>query len=647
MAHTLNHTTLGRRAIAALATAALLSTGITTVTAPQVIAAETDASTAAVTIRYSYTYPAGNITAAVFEVTATNLTPGATLTALIDGEPVGFHAGGLNIAPTATVNEDGTYTGRVVGMAPAVAGGVQHTVTLSDGTNTVSADEQLDPQITFGSTEAPEVENTAIGTTDLAIHILNLKPGSVITRVSAGDLNLLSDGVTHTVDDSGNLTIPGLSIPNDPALIGQELSVTARVSGSETETTFDDTATISPASPLKNTDGFAVTSKELGPGLYQVAYSAKQNALFVTRSQFFGSENPTSIYKVNADTLDIEATYTPVTADGTTGTDAAKVFGLAIDDARDILWVTNTLNDSVSAYSATSGELLKEFPAGSVPHPRAIAVDEATGRAYVSTPTSSEESIAVFDGNTLTQMDSLATPGFSGAMELRFDSEAQVIYTVGFKNGKAARISISDGATTVYDLPGDDTPRGGGVALDTKRNHLFVANQNPSTVDVIDLSDGSVISTIVTGANPLDAIYDPASDRVFVVNRGSGTVTVINAETLEITGNLDVGFYPNDLATNDKGTIYGVNKPTSGNYGTADSIFKIEPITETPIPGSTGSSTPAGSMAGSVAGSTAGSTVGVIAILGALAAVLGSLFHLITSATLPTEITNLIPWLKK
>ncbi|MBI9000779.1 YncE family protein [Corynebacterium sp. CCM 9185] len=639
MPYTRSHQ-LGRRAIAAVASAALLSTGITAVTAPQAFAVEAEASTAAVAIRYAYTYPAGDITAAVFEVTATNLAPGATLTALIDGEPVGFHAGGLNIAPTATVNEDGTYTGRVVGMAPAVAGGVQHTVTLSDGTNTVSADEQLDPQITFGSTEAPEVENTAIGTTDLAIHILNLKPGSVITRVSAGDLNLLSDGVTHTVDDSGNLTIPGLSIPNDPALIGQELSVTAKVSGSETETTFDDTATISPASPLKNTDGFAVTSKELGPGLYQVAYSAKQNALFVTRSQFFGSENPTSIYKVNADTLDIEATYTPVTADGTTGTDATKVFGLAIDDSRDILWVTNTLNNSVSAYSAVSGELLKAFPEGSVTHPRAVAVDEATGRAYVSTPTSPEESIAVFDGTTLTQINSLATPGFSGAMELRFDSEAQVLYTVGFKNGKAARISLSDGATTVYDLPGDDTPRGGGVALDTKRNHLYVANQNPSTVNVIDLADGSVISTIVTGATPLDAIYDAVSDRVFVVNRGSGTATVINPETLEITGNLDVGFYPNDLATDGKGAIYGVNKPTSGNYGTADSIFKIEPITETPAPGS---STPAGS----VAGSAAGSAVGVIAILGALAAVLGSLFHLITSATLPTEITNLIPWLKK
>ena len=644
MPNTRNHH-LGRRAIAAITSAALLSAGITAVTAPQAVAVEAGASTPTVTVDYSYTYPAGDLVAAVFEIEATNLTPGSTLTALIDGEAAGFHAGGLNINPTDTVNEDGSYKGRVVGMAPAVTGGVDHTITISDGTNSVSAESHLDPLVNFGRVEAPEVTNTAIGTTDLAVSLVNLKPGSVVTHIGNDNLSLLPAGETPTVDDSGNLTIPDLSIPDDPALLGQEIAVTVRVAGTDTETTLDSTATIGPRSPLENTDGFSVVSQELGSGLYQVKYSAKQNALFVTRSKFVGAD-PTSIYKVNADTLEIEATYTPVSEPGNTNEDANKVFGLGIDDTRDILWVTHSLNDSVSAYSTVTGELLKAFPKGSVPHPRAIAVDEATGLAYVSTPISDEQSIAVFDGNTLTQKESLATPGFSGAMELLLNTEEKALYTVGFDNGKAARISLPSGTTTVYALPGVDDPQGGGVALDTKRNHLFVANQRPSTVDVIDLADGSVISTIVTGDTPLDAIYDAVHDRVFVINRVSGTATVIDPETLDIVGNLDVGFYPNDMTTDGKGHIYGVNKPTSGNYGTADSVFRIEPITEEPGPGSTdttGSSTPGASAAGSVAGS----TVGIIAILGAIGAVLGGLFHLVTSGTLPAGLTNLIPWLKR
>ncbi|MCK7636722.1 YncE family protein [Corynebacterium pygosceleis] len=644
MTHTPLHTPtrrFGRRAVAAVAGAALLSTGTITVTAPQVIAAESEASAATVTVNSSFTYPAGELIASVFEVKAENLIPGATVTALIDGEPVGFHGGGLTVNPTATVAGDGTFEGRVVGMAPAVAGGIDHTITLSDGTNSVSAESHLDPLVNFGSADAPEVNNTAIGTTDLVVTVVNLKPGSVVTRIGTDSVDILPDGATPTVDASGNLTIPDLKIPDDPSLIGRELAVTVRVAGSDTDTTLDSTATIAPRSPLMNTDGYALKTGELGPGLYQVKYSAKQNALFVTRSEFVGSD-PTSIYKVNPDTLAIEATYTPATADGTTGTDATKVFGLGIDDTRDILWVTNSLNNSISAYSSVTGELLKAFPAGSVAHPRAIAVDESTGLAYVSTPVSPAESIAVFDGNTLTQKESLATPGFSGAMELLLDAEGKNLYTVGFKNGKAARIALPDGTTTVYDLPGDDDPRGGGVALDTKRNHLFVANQNPSTVDVVDLADGSVISTITTGDTPLDAIYDAVHDRVFIANRGSGTVTVIEPGNLDIVGNLDVGFYPNDMATDGKGHIYGVNKPTSGNYGASDSIFMIEPITEEPVPGSTA---PHGST--TEPGGSSGGTLGIIGILGVVGAVLGGLFHLFMSGALPDELTALIPGLKR
>jgi len=49
-----------------------------------------------------------------------------------------------------------------------------------------------------------------------------------------------------------------------------------------------------------------------------------------------------------------------------------------------------------------------------------------------------------------------------------------------------------------------------------------------NTVDVIDAATNTVIATLPVGANPASGIaYNPATGRVYVANRGNGTVTVI------------------------------------------------------------------------------------------------------------------------
>ncbi|MBI9000780.1 hypothetical protein M0E87_04650 [Corynebacterium sp. CCM 9185] len=663
------HRLIGRRSIAAITTAALLSAGMAVVT-PNALAQEAESTPtseavnesraaaeenpapanlettaeAAVSVSRTFITARNGIVASVFEVKATGFAPGATLTAGIDDTEAGFHAGGSTVVSTATADENGEYKGRVVGPADTFFGGTEHTVTLTAGETKAAASAYLEPAVSFGSTDAPDVENLSVGATDLAVTVRTLKPGSTITAIGVDGANWLPAGTTFTVPESGTITVPDLSIPADDSLIGKKIAVTVRVAGSDADVTLAKTGTIAPGLGLFGSDQYNVSSRELGPGLYQMAYSAKQHAVFVTRNNF--GDQTSSIFKVNPETLEPEKEFATVDAQGMSSP-AAGVFGVAVDDVRDRLWVTNTLNDSVSVYSTVTGELLKAFDKGLAPHPRAVAVDESTGYAYVSIPTSGKEEIVVFGGDSLDVRSPLQTPGFSGHMELRFDAATKSIYTVSFKTGKAAKISVETGQADIVNLPNADAYRGGGVGLDTRRGHLFVASQIPSSVDVFDINTGALLKTIRTGAGSLDALYDAVTDRVYVINRGSRSATVINAKTFEVVANLDVGFNPNHLATDGKGTVYVVNKPAIGNAADKDSIVKLTPKNLIHIPPMSGGETSSGKSDGSTifSGSTStGSTfTGIFSFLGVMVTIFGSLFHFLTSTVLPPQIAKLIP----
>src|SRR4029077_13138880 len=61
---------------------------------------------------------------------------------------------------------------------------------------------------------------------------------------------------------------------------------------------------------------------------------------------------------------------------------------------------------------------------------------------------------------------------------------------------------------------------------------VFVVNQGSGTVSVIDTSLRTVIATITVGASPNFAFYDSKLQRVYVSNTGSNTISVVRADNV-------------------------------------------------------------------------------------------------------------------
>ncbi|HEX4747529.1 MAG TPA: YncE family protein [Gaiellaceae bacterium] len=68
-----------------------------------------------------------------------------------------------------------------------------------------------------------------------------------------------------------------------------------------------------------------------------------------------------------------------------------------------------------------------------------------------------------------------------------------------------------------------------GIAIDAAGGRIYVTNSGQDTLAVLDLSSGSLVGKIPTGAEPGLVLFDPASRRVYVSNFRSGNITVVDA----------------------------------------------------------------------------------------------------------------------
>ena len=67
-----------------------------------------------------------------------------------------------------------------------------------------------------------------------------------------------------------------------------------------------------------------------------------------------------------------------------------------------------------------------------------------------------------------------------------------------------------------------------GIAVDSNKNLVYVANSGDNTVSVIDGTDNKIIKNITVGKLPTKIAINPKNNEVYVANRGDNTVSVIN-----------------------------------------------------------------------------------------------------------------------
>lgn len=330
---------------------------------------------------------------------------------------------------------------------------------------------------------------------------------------------------------------------------------------------------------------FAQKCAALDAGLYQTAYSETENAVYVTRAVGRPPVTQSTLTKVDADTLEVVDSVTPAVNEEETKAVNA-VYGVDVDDKNGLVWTTNTRDNSVAVYDAETLDLVKQFDAGIADHARDVAVDEETGKAYVSLPTTEEGVVLEFDGTDLeAEPTTIELPELSNTVSLDLDQETGALYTVDLGGPHAAKVDTRGGnEVTTYDL-GDSVEAASGVTVDTTNGNVWAIDQTTGSAVVVNEESGEVVKTVETGEGALNAKYDAVNDLVYVANRTANNITVYDAATFEQVGDLpagpdaELGQTPNHVSVDGKGNAFSVNKfaPESGEGAGKNQLCRITP----------------------------------------------------------------------
>lgn len=161
-----------------------------------------------------------------------------------------------------------------------------------------------------------------------------------------------------------------------------------------------------------------------------------------------------------------------------------------------------------------------------------------------------------------------------------------MINTAGYK-----RIDANP-STSSKDITVGTTPSALTVGGDGR---LYVANKGSGTVSVVDTTTYGVIDTIAVGSQPMALAV--GTGKVYVANQGSNTVSVIDTATLAVTS-VGVGAQPTALAVGAGNTLYVANQGSS-------TLSTIDTVTNTLSPNTIGVGPAPSSVAVSADGSVA------------------------------------------
>lgn len=342
-----------------------------------------------------------------------------------------------------------------------------------------------------------------------------------------------------------------------------------------TSTVF--TIQVSPQVPLSGGQEYEISRRHLPIGPYQVVYSKRLDRLFVTATEGGGrtAQLPSALYRIDPATLRIDAEVGAPPVPGTSDGSIMGVFGLALDEANDTLWVGHVRHGTLGVYRLSDMQYRMHFPLQSLKHPRDILIDARHDRAYVSDMGTA--SVAVFDSKQLLALPAIAIasktdqPFVPTGMAL--DAARNRLYVASLRTQEIAVIDLqAQRVAQVFSIPGT---RGlVGLSFDPQSRLLYMAAQQSDTVTIFDVDKERVRAQTQTGANPLSVVYNPADGLAYVANRASATVTVVDRDG-RIQANLAGSSYNNHMTLDGQNNVIVLNKKTEANEPDGDQISRI------------------------------------------------------------------------
>ena len=160
-------------------------------------------------------------------------------------------------------------------------------------------------------------------------------------------------------------------------------------------------------------------------------------------------------------------------------------------------------------------------------------------------------------------IDNVTTPAAFG---VAVREDGLTYFTELFNGG----VGITNTQTRTVDgfIPTGSTPIG--LAFSPDGNTAYVTNLGSQNVGVIDVASAQQVATIFTPAgSPTVVRVSPDGSRLFVAT-ASTTVYIVDTESQQIIGNVQVGFLPNAFAVHPDGRIIYVSASFGGSVTEVD-----------------------------------------------------------------------------
>jgi len=151
------------------------------------------------------------------------------------------------------------------------------------------------------------------------------------------------------------------------------------------------------------------------------------------------------------------------------------------------------------------------------------------------------------------------------------------LFVGDWSGGRVVRLSAATGAVEGSVAVGRDPA---GLVLDG-RGRLYVADRESRQVSVVDTATMTRIGTVPVGEGPFALALNPAQDRLYVANVRSGDLHAIDTATLTGVGRAALGGMPYGVAVSGDGARILVTNQQAGTLAVLDAA--LQPVATIPV----------------------------------------------------------------
>ncbi len=198
---------------------------------------------------------------------------------------------------------------------------------------------------------------------------------------------------------------------------------------------------------------------------------------------------------------------------------------VAVDEAIDRVFVTNSDRAQLTVLDARTGALLQTVGVGHTPH--ALLIDKSHHHVFVANV--ADGTVSVLDGRS-GHIERTVAVGRS-PLALALDPRAHRLLVANAGDGSLSVVDTARGQVMGTVAAGR---RPVALAVDTSTHRAYIADQERASVSIVDIPTLRVLRVLSVGASPVAVTLDERLARAFVLNSTGHSVSIIDTQTLRV-----------------------------------------------------------------------------------------------------------------